>query len=487
MLSTLRRRFILSHVLPLLIITPLMGIALIYTLETQVLLPNLAHQLTEEARLTAEITRNHSDIWTDPVQAESFIAGQKPYLTERMMLLDSGGRLLASSDPTDAGRLGQRLDFPGLANALAGERGTYSFYSERMRIEAVDAVAPAVGPSGQVLGLIRVTYRVGGIYDQFLRQRYLIVGVLAIGLFLGGVVGWVLALNLGRPLQQITQAIYRLEGGEQLAPVQEQGPEEVRLLSHAFNSLAERLRTLEQNRRQLLANLVHELGRPLGGLHSAIQALLGGADEQVTMRRELLVGMDEEVSQLRRLLDDLARLHDQVLGTLELDRRPVALGDWLTPLLASRWASAQEKGLRWQVTVPADLPTAELDPDRLGQVLGNLLNNAIKYTPPGGAVSVEAGVGNGMFWIRVRDTGPGITPEEQAHIFTPFYRGRAGRRFPQGMGLGLSIAHDLVVAHGGRLELKSTPGQGSDFTLWIPLAPPMDKSKSPAHTSRRFN
>jgi signal transduction histidine kinase len=84
-------------------------------------------------------------------------------------------------------------------------------------------------------------------------------------------------------------------------------------------------------------------------------------------------------------------------------------------------------------------------------------------------VSVEAGVEGGMTWVRVSDTGPGITPEEQARIFTPFYRGRTGRRFPQGMGLGLSIARDLVAAHGGRLEVDSTPGSGSRFTLWFPF------------------
>jgi two-component system sensor histidine kinase BaeS len=282
-------------------------------------------------------------------------------------------------------------------------------------------------------------------------------------------VGGVLALNLERPLQQLTQAVHRLAVGQQLTPLQEQGPEEVRLLLQAVNTLTQRLNMLEQNRRQFLANLVHELGRPSGALQSASQALLSGADQDAGLRHELLVGMNEEVGRLRRLLDDLARLYDQVLGPLELDRRPIALSDWLIPLLATRWATAQEKGLQWQVVIPADLPTVNVDPDRLGQALGNVIHNAIQYTPAKGIVSIGAGVDNNQVWIRVSDTGPGIAPEEQAHIFTPSYRGRAARRFPQGMGLGLSIARDLIVAHGGRLELQSTPGQGSHFTLWLPL------------------
>jgi signal transduction histidine kinase len=469
MLNTLRRRLILSHVLPLLIIIPLMGIALTYVLETEVLLPDLVHGLMQEARLTAEIASNHADLWHDPAQAQDFIARQKPYLTERMMLLDSDGRLLASSEPADAKRLGQRIDFSGLPDVLGGSPSTRMFYSQNMRVEVADAAVPVIGPNGQVIGIVRVTYQLGSVYSQFLLQRYLIAGTLIVGLLLGAAVGGVLALNLERPLHQVTQAVHQLTSGETRTLLPEQGPDDIRLLLQAFNSLTQRLQLLEQNRRQFLANLVHELGRPLGALHSAIQALLKGADEKPDLRRELLVGMDEEVGRLRRLLDDLARLHDQVLGPLELNRQPVALGEWLTRTLATKWAAAREKRLRWEVNIPDDLPSLAIDDDRLAQALGNLVHNAIKYTPPTGAVSIGAGVENGQVWIRVSDTGPGITPEEQAHIFTPFYRGRSVRRFRQGMGLGLSIAHDLVAAHGGRIEVQSTPGQGSHFTIWLPL------------------
>jgi len=469
MLNTLRRRFILSHVLPLLIIVPLMGIALTYVLEAQVLLPNLTRELMQEARLTAEIMGNSAGIWRDAAQAQDFISRQKPYLSERMMLLDPDGHLLASSDAADVERLGQRIDFPGLDSVLNGETSTETFYSQQMGAEIADAAVPVTGPDGRVIGIIRVTYRLSSVYSQSLHQRYLIAGVMIVGLFLGAAVGWVLALNLERPLHQVTLAAQRLSSGQRLTPLPEQGPEEVRMLLHAFNSLTERLEMLEQSRRQFLTNLVHELGRPLGAIHSAIQALTRGADQDAELRRELLAGVDEEVGRLGRLVDDLARLQDQVLGTLEINRRPVALSEWLTRVLATRWAFAKEKGLHWQVTIPEDLPTLNVDPDRLTQALGNLIHNAIKYTPTNGTVTISAGVENSQVWIRVSDTGLGVTPEEQAHIFTPFYRGHAARRFPQGLGLGLSIAHDLVAAHGGHIEVKSARGQGSHFTLWLPL------------------
>jgi signal transduction histidine kinase len=278
-----------------------------------------------------------------------------------------------------------------------------------------------------------------------------------------------LALNLEMPLRRVTLAVQQLASGELHEPLAEDGPDEIRDLIRSFNLFVQRLQTLEQNRRQLLANLVHELGRPLGGLHSAIQALLGGADRVETLRRDLLMGMDAEIARLRRLLDDLAHLREQLTGMLELARRPVAMGEWLANLLTTRREEARQKGIEWQETIPPDLPTMEIDPDRLAQALGNLVSNAIKYTPSGGTVSVEAGTAATETFVRVSDTGPGIPTEEMEHIFMPFYRGRTGRRFPQGMGLGLTIARDLVTAHGGRLQVESTPGQGSRFTIWLPL------------------
>jgi signal transduction histidine kinase len=239
-------------------------------------------------------------------------------------------------------------------------------------------------------------------------------------------------------------------------------------LLRAFNTLTERLQNMEKARERLLANLMHELGRPLGALLSAIQALASGAEEDPAIRQELLEGMDAEVRRMRHLLDDLIHVHDRTLGPLRLNRKPTALRPWLVQILSPWREAAQDKGLGWQTDFPADLPTLEIDPDRLAQALGNIASNAVKYTPPGGEVGLSAGMKDAKVWIRVRDSGPGIAPEEQERIFNPFYRGPADRRFPQGMGLGLSIARDLVTAHGGRIEVQSAPGAGSAFTVWLP-------------------
>jgi signal transduction histidine kinase len=156
------------------------------------------------------------------------------------------------------------------------------------------------------------------------------------------------------------------------------------------------------------------------------------------------------------------------MGSLELARRPVALSVWLPPALIPWREAAQAKGLRWETAIPAELPTLAIDPDRVAQALGNLVSNAVKYTPPGELVAVSAGVARDTVWIAVRDDGAGIALEEQERVFAPFYRGQTTQRFPEGMGLGLTIARDLIVAHGGQLTIDSAPGQGSRFTISLP-------------------
>jgi two-component system sensor histidine kinase BaeS len=470
MLGTLRRRFILSHILPLLVTLPLMGIALIYVLETRVLLDGLSQELRGQVLLVADIAKTEPDIWTSRQKAETFATELAPHLTARVMLMSPDERLLASSDAADEPRLGEHITIPEWSQILQGETIVRSSYSQSMRADVVDAYAAVKGPDGQVVGVVRLSHQLVTVFERFLRLRYIIAAVLLGGLILGAATGWVLALNMERPLSDVTEAVSRLASGEPLTILPERGPEEIQRLLHSVNTLVDRLRSAEEARRQLLANLVHELGRPLGALGSAIHAMIRGAAADEELSQELLVGMNEEVSHLQRLLDDLAGLHDQAFGTLELNRRSIEMDKWLAHTLPTWREAALAKGLRWRANIPPTLPTLCVDADRLGQALGNLLNNAIKYTPIHGTVSVDAGVEGDKFWVRVSDTGPGITPEEQERIFSPFYRSQADRRFPSGMGLGLSIARDLIAAHGGWLELDSTPGVGSEFTISLPLS-----------------
>jgi two-component system sensor histidine kinase BaeS len=183
----------------------------------------------------------------------------------------------------------------------------------------------------------------------------------------------------------------------------------------------------------------------------------------------LLTGLDEETVRLQHLLEDLAGLHDQVLGKLELNRSPVQLNDWLVSTLSPWEAAARQKGLTWAVEASRDLPVVVMDPDRMAQAIGNILSNAIKFTPAGGKVSTSSQVADSRLFMKVEDNGPGIPLHEQEKIFQPFIRGSQGRRIVEGMGLGLSIAREIILAHGGEIRLESTPGAGSRFILQLPV------------------
>ncbi|MDX1521276.1 MAG: HAMP domain-containing sensor histidine kinase [Anaerolineae bacterium] len=468
-MRTLKSRLIISHILPLLIIVPLVGLALLYLLETQVLLADVAEQMQQQAALTAELAKEQPDIWNDANKAHVFVKRFSTFQRSQVMLLDPEGNPLASSNPAELEQVRQPLDLPELATPRTGDSRPPINLTQNVYTHVTEVWVPVVDANKEVVGIVRLSNQLSDVREQFLRIRYIIIGMLAIELLLGVVIGLVLALDLERSLRHVTQAIAGVAGGGDWTRLPEKGPEEIRQLLRAFNSMAERLQMLEAARRRLLANLVHELGRPIGALQAGIQTLLNGAAEETEIRQKLLEGMQAETRRLKPLLDNLVKLHDRVLGTVELNYEPTRLSEWLAYTAAPWRKAALEKGLAWQTSIPENLPTLEVDPDRLAQVVGNLLSNAVKYTSSGGAVGIEAGTteDDGV-WIKVSDTGPGIDPDEQERIFEPFHRSQRGRRFPQGMGLGLTIARDLVMAHGGRLEVESEPDRGSHFTVWLP-------------------
>jgi len=463
MFRSLRNRLILSHILPALLIIPLMGAAMVYVLETRLLLPMVYRNLAKEATLMAEITRNQPAFWQDSEAAQALVDGVSPYLGGRVSFVALDGHMLASSDLTSSGLGAQMVELPDLTGVAQGE------VIQLQRGTQAEVFTPVFDLSGKSIGIIRMTTRVVTVSDEVYQLRYLLGAVLLFGVLAGVGLGSYLAFSINRPIQRVTRSIQSLADGDWQAHVQEQGPDEMRALAETVNTLVDRLNSLEKSRRQLLANLVHELGRPLGAIRSAIHALLKGANDDPQLSSDLLTGLDSETARLQRLLEDLAGLHDQVLGKLELNRGTVQLDEWLASALSPWEAVAREKGIVWEVEIPQGLPTIMMDSDRMVQAVGNLLSNAVKFTPAGGKVTIIVKFVDEHLIMQVTDTGPGIPLEEQNKIFQPFYRGAHGRRIVQGMGLGLSIAHDIITAHGGDIELQSTPGMGSRFTMRMPV------------------
>ena len=275
MFRSLRSRLILSQVIPLLVIIPFMGVALVNLIETRVLLPSLSRALMNNAVLLANVAGNEQDLWTNPAYSEYYLTHLRQTINARVQFLTPGGQLMASSNPADATSLGLVLDFEGVAQARAGQVASYIYSKISSPSELIDVFVPVLNQNQQMVGILRMSYTYNTIYSELLQSRYVIFGILAIGLLVGIILGWSLALNLSRPIRQVTQAINDLAKGNREAQVTASGPEEIRLLAESFNSLSNRLSSLEKARKQLLANLVHELGRPLG-CHTLCHPGVGG-------------------------------------------------------------------------------------------------------------------------------------------------------------------------------------------------------------------
>lgn len=478
MLHSLRSRLLLSQILPALIIFPCVTLVMIWLIETYLFLPSLSKELIDETILIREIAKEFPTIWHDPVRANDFVYRFHPDPEDQLMLISLDQRLLATSDSNLEQLVGHRLELPDLSTLQGQAVQTQMRFSPEQNNEIIEVLTLVYSPQQQPIGVLRMTYVLTSTYHYLRRFRYFVIGVMAGALVLRIVLGLLLARPLERPLFELTDALNELAQGK-VQQLPERGVTELRLLARAFNGLTARLQLLESTRQQLLANLIHEIRRPLGALKSAIHALQHGASEEPALRNELLTGINNELGRFHHLVDDLALLYQQTLGPLELNRRPIELATWLPSVLAPWRVAAREKGIAWQSNLTSLPATLLIDPDRLAQVIGNLLSNAVKFTPSGGQITVTTGVQDDLFWLRVSDTGPGIPLNEQAQIFAPFYRSHTNRALPQGMGLGLTIAQDLVAAHHGQLTVESTPGAGSHFTLWLPLS----SLQSPPHAA----
>jgi signal transduction histidine kinase len=460
---------IFSHILPILVTIPLAAIALFFVLETQFLLPSIAENLSQEARYLAELSRAEFQLFGNPVIVSNMLNRVDIDPSIRVMFLDESGRLLFSSDSSNRDQFGMVLETEGLSQAANGVEVILTNYSIfRLRDVLVDVFSPVTSPQEEVIGVVRVSYRSAALYQLLSRLRNLITAVLIIGLLAGTALGSLLGVSIGNPIRQVTSAIYGVARGERGRISTAEGPDEIRNLSQSVNYLVERLGELESGRRHLLANLVHEIGRPLGAIRSGIQSLLRGADQNQQLMRELVKGMDDEADRMQHVLDELAHLHDEVIGTLELEQEFLVLDQWLPKVLLPWKQTAEEKGIHWNEEYPDTPIQISVDPIRMGQVIGNLASNSVRYTPFGGSVSISTGTTDTQAWIRFIDTGLGIAEEEQELVFEPFYRGDQGRKIRQGMGLGLSIAREILHAHGGEIELRSNQNVGSQFTIWLP-------------------
>ncbi len=303
--------------------------------------------------------------------------------------------------------------------------------------------------------------------DIFLPFLYSGLIALVLSLF----VAFGLARWIGTPLQALILAARRMP--EQVS-LSVRGPREVQELIRAFREMANRVRASQQSQREFVANVSHELKTPLTSIQGFAQALEDGTADTPEARRQAASIIRQEAERMHRMVLDLLDLARLDAGTLELQRAPLDLAALLRNVVERMTPQAQAAGVALELQT-SELPALLGDGDRLVQVFNNLVENAIKFTHPGGRATLRTVAKGGFVEVEVTDTGVGMTPDVQARIFERFYQADAARAggHHHGVGLGLAIAQEILRAHGGRISVRSAPGEGSTFTVSLPLSSPV--------------
>jgi len=271
----------------------------------------------------------------------------------------------------------------------------------------------------------------------------ILVAILFFGLMFTAVVGGMRRVT--RPMSNLIQAAHSIEEGDYSAQVPEWGSPDIRSVARAFNAMSARLKTIDEQRRNFMADVTHELRTPLSVIRGQAEAIVDGVYPADAAH---LAPILDATQTLDRLVDDLKTLVETDAGNLVLHKEPTDLAVLVHDTVESFRPQADSEGVSLTSELTANLPPDDVDPARIRQVIGNLLSNAIRHTPAGGSVRVLVDSSG----ITVADTGEGVPSELLPHVFERFAKGPNST----GSGLGLAIAHDIVAAHGGTIEISSS-------------------------------
>ena len=314
--------------------------------------------------------------------------------------------------------------------------------------------------------------------DLFTGFRSAVNEALAIAAFAAVVAALAVSLFVSRqvvtPVQEMMIASRFIADGHYEERVRVPGDpakdemDELSQLALSFNQMAAKLEQVETMRRELIGDISHELRTPLTAIKGSMEGLMDGV---LPGNEETFMGIYKEADRLQRLVSDLQELSRVEAGAYELELKPVDVTNLVTTTVERLGLQFEEKGVLLEVDVPNGLPRVQADEDRIGQVLLNLVGNALQYTPGGGNVKIAATHHDEEIFISVSDTGIGIPAEHLEHLFTRFYRVDKSRsRVGGGSGIGLTIAKHLVEAHGGRIWVESSRAKmGSTFTISLPI------------------
>ncbi len=493
--SSLQSRLLLTYLI--LVLLGLGGLILWTGLRLQTAVVEQAeHDLELEAVIVANALHDPIEKWREGEAHEgrpldALVRSYAESVDARITIVDSDLQVLLSSD--EAVPIHFEHDHPEIVAAQSGGEQHDIRWDEWRYEERLFVAAPIVKEEGEVEGIVQVSVPMAPVYAEIRRTWANLLMAGAVLLAATVLVSLLMARQIAGPIRNLTAVTEAVAAGNLDQKVTPAGPDEIQRLGRAFNRMAEQVREMLARQQSFVANAAHELRSPLTGLRLRIEMLQRHGQNSPELTDRYLRQMEHEVEHLRRLVDHLLVLSRLDEGQ-EPPRTPLDLAPILYELADEMGPLIQAAGLHLEVNVPPHLPAVVTNADPIRMVVRNLLDNAIKYTPAGGHITLHAAAdhqpSNGAnskrgslqltsgrrnsqgactVLIQVSDTGPGIPAEHLPHIFDRFYRvDKTRSRGQSGAGLGLSLVRSIVETHGGEIRVESEPGVGSTFTICLP-------------------
>ena len=400
----------------------------------------------------------------------------------RVLLLDPNGKVQLDS----YGEIqGTRLEYPEIVSILVkGQNVDYGvheletgisldtshlLFTRRSTAAWVGYCTAGVVYASDVIGVLLLVSPVQEIMQnlyQLQDQMILIFAAIAVTSL---VCAWVFSRVITRPIAGLNRGIQKMSKGDFSARVKVRGSGEMKQLAKAFNSMSEKLETLDQSRNQFVSNASHELKTPLATMKIMIESLIYQPDMDKNLRTEFMTDINNEIDRLSAIVSDLLTLVQMDSQNVKLTRENLSIAQLIKDNAHRLTPIANQKGQKivLQLQDPCDIYA---DKSKLNQVIYNLMENAVKYTQASGVIKVSLQRQGRNAIFKVSDNGPGIPKENLPHIFDRFYRvDKARSREKGGTGLGLSIVHQLVLLHGGAISVESVEGRGATFIVELPL------------------
>ena len=432
-------------------------------------------RVRDEQRITLELSQHMAEslLLSDAEAMYADAVSLSEGYESRILVLDMHGVVQVDSQSQ---LNGQRLERREVAEIIDGAESAYGFYVDSQAGNSLfggdgttGLYTAAIYSSAGPIGMLAYVSDAQEVYTSMREIQNRIVIWLVVVALCVVVMSLFISRFFTKPIEALNQGILRMTKGDFSSRVNIRGNNEFAQVGRAFNMMSERLESLDRSRNQFVSNASHELKTPLSTIKILIETLIYQDPMDPGMTKEFLGNINREIDRLNGIISDLLSLVSIDSGEMRLKREKFRLDDMVRDCARKLAPLARERGIELEETV-RDAVEITADKSKLMQVVYNVIDNAIKYTPRAGSVHVDMARAGKRAVIRISDTGIGIPEEDQKHIFDRFYRvDKARSRETGGTGLGLSIVKQIVMLHNGTISVNSEVGKGSTFTIELPL------------------